>query len=402
MTVFFYRAKQGPQRLVEGLMEADSRAAALEKISGQGCFPLLVEEKREEHRRKGLASFFRRVPSKDVSLFTRQLSDLLESGVPLLRALRVTREQTENALLAEILGEMVSRIEGGDSLSGVLKRYPRVFSPLHVSLARAGEAGGTLGALLQRLSDFTEQEDEIRSKVQTAMAYPVFILAMGLGTVLFLVSFVVPRLADLFADMGQNLPLMTRVVVQASDGVTAFWWGLLVLAAILPALWRGERKEKWKMGWERLVLKVPLWGGLVRKTALARFTRTLGTLLAGHVSLIEALQVSAGVIQNAQMRDQLLQAAKRVQDGASLARSLRDLPDFPVFLSNMVAVGEEGNSLDRSLQKVAATYERDLERTLKVATSLMEPVMILGVGLVIGFIVVALLLPIFQIPTFVK
>ncbi len=363
---------------------------------------MLVEEKKEEHRRKGLASFFQRVPSKDISLFTRQLSDLLESGVPLLRALRVAREQTENALLAEVLGEMVSRIEGGDSLSGALKRYPRIFSPLHVSLTRAGEAAGTLGTMLQRLSDFTEQEDEIRSKVQTAMAYPLFILAMGLGTVLFLVSFVVPRLADLFADMGQSLPLMTRVVVQAGHGVTAFWWIPLVLAAFFPVLWRGERKEKWKTGWERLVLKVPLWGGLVRKTALARFTRTLGTLLAGHVSLIEALQVSAGVIQNSLMRDQLLQAAKRVQDGASLARSLRDLPDFPVFLSNMVAVGEEGNSLDRSLQKVAATYERDLERTLKVATSLMEPVMILGVGLVIGFIVVALLLPIFQIPTFVK
>jgi len=403
MATFIYQAKAGPQKIVEGLLEAESRQGALDKISKMGYFPVRVDESGEEKERQSSLPFMRRVGIMDLSLFTRQLSDLLESGVPLMKALRVVEDQTENKKLSQIIREIRAQVKDGKSLSDGMKSYPDVFSNVYTSLIRAGEVGGILGSTLSRLSEFAEGEDELRSKVIAAMAYPALISIVGVGTVLFLVAFIVPRLAGMFADMGQSLPWMTVLLTRASGLLTRYWWaGILLAGGGIAALSAGSRKEKGRLFLDKAVLRMPLWGTVIKKVAIARFARTLGMLLTGGVPILDALKVVTGALNHAVLEEQLGNAAQSVQHGASLSESLKGMPDFPAFICNMIAVGEEGNLLEKALFKVAVTYERQADRAVKMMTSLLEPLMILAVGSVIGFIVIAMLLPIFQIHSFMK
>jgi len=335
-------------------------------------------------------------------LWTRQLSDLLDSGVPLLTALEVVENQTENRWMQGVSSDIRLQVKNGASLSEAMRTYPDVFSSVYTSLIRAGEVGGFIGQTLSRLSEFAEGEHELRSKVLSAMAYPLLIVIVGAGTVLFLMSFVVPKLAGMFADMGQNLPLITRILAQVSAICTSYGWvGLLLAVGSVAAFRMGKGWERGRFYFDRMLVRLPVWGTVVKKVAIARLARTLGMLLSGNVPILEALRVVSGTLNHPVLQDQLRCATQSVQEGKGLAESLKGAPDFPPFICNMIAIGEEGNSLEKSLHKVAATYERDSDRAIKLMTSLLEPLMILGVGSIIGIIVVAMLLPIFQIHTFV-
>jgi type II secretory pathway component PulF len=359
---------------------------------------------------RGEDSVGRRVPlwggisGRDLVLFTRELADLLESNVPLIRALKVVQKQTGNRRLGSVVASVVSFVEGGSSFSEALRRFPEVFPPLYGSLARAGEVGGMLGTTLGRLAEFLEQEEELKSRLMAAAAYPSLIAVVGAGTVVFLMTFVVPKLAGMFVDTGQPLPYMTRALMAASSFILGPG-GLCVVGGAIVAGF-GFRRERVRrvliQTARRAVVRIPLWGQVLKRVAVARFARTLSALLAGGVPIVDALNVTADVMGHAVMREQVLRAAILVREGMSLSESLKRMPDFPLFIRNMISVGEEGNTLEKSLQKAAATYEREADRAMKLATSLMEPLMILVVGSVIGGIVVSLLLPIFQMPTFVK
>jgi type II secretory pathway component PulF len=402
MTAYAYKAKSGPGPTLEGTIEAESRPAALDKLARQGLTPVRVEELAPAGDRG--PALLGGIPAKEVGLTLRQLSDLLDSGVTLLKALRIVRAQARHPRLARALGEISSAVEGGVSLSEAMGRHRGLFGPLHGSLVRVGETAGALGMSLSRLSEVAEQEEELRARVRAALVYPLLIAGVGALTVVFLLLFVVPRLAGIFADTGQPLPLVTRMLL----GVSGFLWGwggLAALVAVPAAVWGARRAwadEALRARVDRRLFRLPVWGDAARKVAVARFARTLATLLSGGVPILEALKGSADAVGHPALKEQILAAAALVREGAPLSESLRRAPDFPSFLCQMIAVGEEGNILEKSLQKAAVTYEREADRAMKLLSSLLEPAMILAVGGVIGVIVIALLLPIFQITAFVK
>jgi len=339
----------------------------------------------------------------DVGSFTRELADLLDADVPLLRALILVKEQAGREGLARILGRVVGDVEKGESLAGALGRHGAVFSNVYVGLVRAGETSGNLASALGRLAEYLEGEHELRAKVATAVAYPALIAAVGFGTVVFLLTSVVPRLADFFVDAEQELPLVTRLLLEVSVGVSRFGWVVaLVLLMGVAAMARGGLGKGTDAWVAHVAAKIPWLGTALRKVAVARFARTLSMLLAAGVPIVEALRHVEGTIGDLGLRARLSTVARLVRGGAGLAESFRRFPEFPPFLCHMVTVGEEGNSVERSLEKVTAVYEREADRAMKLLTSLLEPLLILTVGSVVGLIVTAMLLPIFQVPAFVK
>ncbi len=393
--LFRYRAKSAPGQEVEGVLEAENRLAALGKLSDMGYFPLDVEE-----TVGGAVPFRGKVSSKDRALFTRQLADLLDAGLPLLKGLRVAAEQTSNPKLSAVLGEVSDRVEGGSSLAEALRTHGEIFPPVYVGLVRAGEVGAFLGTALERLADLEERQDDLRARIRTSLAYPGLILFTGAGTVFFLLLYVVPKLATVFEEMGQQLPWATRFLVGLGQGISSPA-GLLLLSAIVVVLLLSRHVvARWIMS--HSLTHLPVWGPLAQKASLARFGRTLSVLLASGVPILESLQLSADVLAHPVLSEKLMEARRRVGEGESLAESLRAAGGFPPFVANMIAVGEEGRSLGRSLDKVAAACERDCDRALKVFTALLEPALILVVGSVIAFIVLSMLLPIFQMSTFVR
>ena len=285
-------------------------------------------------------------------------------------------------------------------MADALRAYPTVFSPVFLGLIRAGEVGSFLGGALERLADLAERQDELRSKIQTSLAYPGLILLTGIGTVVFLLAYVVPKLATVFEEMGQELPWATRLLVETGRGISSPG-GLLVVGGGLAGIYLGRHHiESWFKSCT--LARVPVWGPLSQKAALARLGRTLSVLLGSGVPLLDSLQIAAGAVGHPLLGEKLSEVRRRVSQGESLADGFRNTGGFPLFVANMIAVGEEGRSLGRSLDKVAASCERDCDRALKVFNALLEPLLILGVGAVIAFIVLSLLLPIFQMSSFVR
>jgi len=401
MPTFEFIARRGPGESTSGLLEADNRREALEKLSAKGFYPLRITEFEERGGRRWI--LFKAVSTKDLAFFTRQLADLLESNVPLLRALELLQEQTENATLKRLLQAIMEQIRGGKSFSKALESYPDLFSSLYIHLIYAGELGGMLPVILGRLADFIEQEDEFQSRILAALAYPSFVVLIGGVTVIFLMIFVVPRLSSMFTETGQGMPWMAQGLSSVSHLLSS-WQGMLLLSLLVTmGLWGAAHSpHRTKTFLSRALARIPIWGSVMRKGMLARFTRTLAMLLAGGVPIIRALKVVSHVLDHPLFAEQIQKVTREVEQGKSFSESLRGTALFPVFICQMIAIGEEANTLEKVLEKVSATYERETDRAMKVATSLLEPVMIVGVGGVIGVIVIGMLLPIFQISTFVK
>ncbi len=401
MQKFLYKARDRGRRMVEGSLAAETEQEALARLGEMGYFPLSVaREEPVAHAQPlphafGLRTTIRR---RDVTLLTRQLADLLESGLTLTRALDVSREQTEHPRVREVLAEVASRVRDGRSFSESLAIHPRVFSPLYVSLVRSGEVGGMLGGVLARLADISEKEDEVQVKVRSALAYPALILLVGMGTVAVLLIFVIPKLVSLFQEVGQTLPLPTRILIELSRWLASYWWlAVLVAAGGAFVVRRGTRSPRARLAIDRIKLHFPLWGTLIKKVEIARFARTLAVLLSHGVPILPAIQVVVQATGNALLGGELQQIGEQLRGGATLSQGMRRGRLFPVAVIHMVAVGEESGALERSLFKIADTYEREADRVIRSMTSLVEPVMILIVGAVVGFIVISMMLPIFSI-----
>lgn len=386
---------------MEGGLEAETEQEALAKLSQMGYFPLSIQ--REETSPQGQAAprsfrLFTRIRRRDITLFTRQLADLLESGLPLMRTLDVLREQMENPRLQEVLADLASQIRDGRSLSDALAIYPRVFSPLYVSMVRSGEVGGMLGEVLARLADFAEKEEELHVKMRSALAYPILILLVGMGTIAVLLIFVVPKLVLLFQEVGQILPLPTRVLIGLSQWFVSYWWLVVSIAGLgVFLVRRGGLSQGARLAIDRIKLRLPVCGSLIKKVEIARFARSLATLLSHGVPILQGMQVVVQATGNELLRGEFQQIGEQLKGGDSLSQGMRRGRIFPALVTHMVAVGEEAGSLDRSLFKIADTYEREADRAMKLMTSLVEPVMILIMGSLVGFIVIAMLLPIFEI-----
>lgn len=401
MQKFLYKAKDGRKQVMQGILEAETERGALSKLSQMGYFPLSIQKEEAGPQRQASSrsfSIFTGIRRRDITFFTRQLSDLLEAGLTLMRALNVIQDQTENPRLQEILGDIVSHVRDGKSFSDALAVYPKVFPPIYVSMVRSGEVGGILGGVLARLADFSEKEEELQGKVRAAMAYPALICLVGMGTVAVLLIFVVPKLVLLFQDVGQVLPLPTQILIAVSNGVAKYWWGALLIAALGGFL--GKRQslpQGARLAIDRIKLRFPVWGSLIKKVEIARFARSLATLLSHGVPILQAMQSVYQATGNEMLKGELQKIGDQLRGGTTLSQGMRQSRIFPNLVINMVSVGEEAGSLDRSLIKIADTYEREADRAMKMMTALVEPVMILVMGSVVGFIVVSMLLPIFQI-----
>ncbi|MCE9613174.1 MAG: type II secretion system F family protein [Lentisphaerae bacterium] len=401
MTTYAYKAKHGPETTVEGDLEADSSAAALQALDRMGYSPIWVREKVVSgKRRRRLGWEGRPLRARDITVFTRQLASLTRSGVPILRALHTILDQTENRRMQKVVDRLEQTIRDGSMLSGAMSRFPALFPPLYLDMVRAGESAGVLDVTLTRLSDAREKEEDLRRKVQSAMAYPLLVLVVGALTVFVLLSFFLPKIVVLFKDF-QHLPLPTRILIGTSNFFSSYWyWILLLLALSMVVGRRLTTGERGRALLDAVVLRLPLVRRFVVHVEIARFARTLSLLIDAGVAIDKALELSANTLGNTLLRDEV-EAVRvgTVQKGAALSEGLKRAPHFPSFVANMTAVGEEAGRLDESLLEVAVFYEKEVDQQARVATSLIEPLLILGVGAIVGFIVAAMLLPIFELGT---
>jgi type II secretory pathway component PulF len=397
MPTYIYRAKDGPGRTVEGEVGAENESAAANAVDSMGLSPVWVREKPEA--RRGSSIFRPRgVSARDVTVFSRQLASLLKAGVPILRALTTIRDQTSKPDFRRVVEDVEQRIRRGEMLSESLLPYPKLFPELYVNMVRSGEWGGVLDAMLERLANMREQEEEIRRKVQGAMAYPLLVVGVGFVTVFILLAFFMPKVVDLFAGY-QDLPLPTRILIGVSGFFSSSWYWLILLGILAGAVYyRIRSQEQGRLAVDRLKLRIPLLRGFIQQSEIARFARTLSLLLDSGVAIDRGLELSARTLRNSVLRKEIENVRHdTVQQGMTMSAGLKRSQHIPPFVANMTAVGEESGKLETALTEIATFYEKEVEQQSRMAVSLLEPVLILIVGAVVGLIVMAMLLPIFEI-----
>ena len=400
MAVFIYKAKAGPAKTVEGELQAESRPAAVAALDRMGYSPVWVKEKAGGSHKKRRRFAQRPVRPRDITVLTRQLASLIRSGVPILRGLRTIADQTESERLRTVVSDMEGTVRDGSMLSVAMSKYPSLFSMLYVDMVRAGESGGILDDSLTRLADAREKEEDFRRKVQSAMAYPCLVLVVGLITVFILLSFFLPQVVSLFKDY-PSLPLPTRMLISTSEFFDQNWYWIVIIVLLLGAVFkRLMTLERGRLMLDGAILRVPLISKFVQQSEISRFARTLALLLEAGLPIDKSLELSGKTMQNTVMRNEISDVARRtVQQGESLTVGLQASDHFPAFVTNMTAVGEEVGTLETSLNEIATFYEKEMDQQARLVTSLIEPLLILAVGGVVGFIVAAMLLPIFELGT---
>ncbi len=397
MPQFAYRAKDSALKIVEGTIEADNEASAISRLGTQGIFPSVITETGGAVAASALFAP-RRVAPQTLAYTTRQLADLLAGGLPLLNALTLLAKQTEHRGLQHVIEGLAAAVRDGRSLSEALSSHPEVFPSLYISMVRAGEAGGALEQALARLAELGEHEAELRSRIVMASVYPFVVLCIAFAMTLFLMTYVIPKLAVVFEESGQLLPLPTRMLLGVSHALTQWWWLLAALMVVVGwALKQWYQSPGGRVLVDKMLMTLPGVGLLVRKLETARFTRNLGNMISQGVPVLQALGVVTQNVGNSILRSAVTQVEALVRDGSSIAAALEHSGQFPPFVSNMVAIGEESGTVDSALLKVSATYEREVDRTMRALTTVLEPVLLVLVAGVVMFIVLAMLLPVFQI-----
>lgn len=400
MPLFDYAGYNAQGKKVSGVIEGSGRRTVLQLLKNQGIVATeIVQQSVAPKTRRGLPAWLtrRRIPVNDLAAATRQLATLLGAGIALDEALATLAGQQEKPGFAKALTQTREDVVQGQALHQGLARHSHIFSELYVNMVQVGESSGTLDQVLHRLADFLEEQARLRSRIQAAMAYPVLMALIGTGVLFFLMAFVVPKVTRMLEDMDRALPLPTQLLISTSDFLSNWWWLLLLLmAGALLILAQYLKTEAGKMGLDRLKLNLPMFGKLNLLLATARFTRTLGTLLRSGVPLLAALQIVQNLMGNRVLKQVLEDTISAVREGESLAQPLLRSGIFPKMVSQMAAVGEKSGELEEMLFKVADAYEHQVDSTINALLSLLEPVMILLMGTVVGFIVLAILLPIFE------
>ncbi len=403
MSTFSYKALDTRGLAAVGQIDGDSKAAVAATLRNRG---LTVIDLNEVKRGLGQIQIGGRIRSKDLTVFSRQFATMVNSGLSMLRCLYVLEEQTENKKLAKVVGAVRADVEAGISLSDSLEKHPKVFSRLYVSMIRAGEIGGILDIVLNRLATQLEKEDSIRRAVKSAMVYPVVIGVFAILVLIGMVMFLIPVFAGMYKELGDaELPLLTRIMVSFSD-ILRSWWGLIILGVVVLLIWtffRLKRTEKGAMVWDRFKLRVPMGvGQIVRKLAIARFSRTLGTLISSGVPILQAIEITGQAAGNAVIEKGMKDVQQSVKEGEPITTPLEKLSVFPAMVTQMIAVGEETGSLDAMLGKIADFYEDEVNASIKSLTSVIEPIMMLFVGGIVGVVVISMYLPIFNMMNIVK
>ncbi|MCH8273641.1 MAG: type II secretion system F family protein [Armatimonadetes bacterium] len=396
MPVYSYTFRDASGAIQKGTAEADSEELLRQRFEEQGFAILEVEMIRARSAR---ARTYGKVRLKTLSLFCRQFSTMVDAGVSLVRCLDVLGQQTTDPKLRKIIADISERVEGGESLSRAMQRHPKTFNNLFIGLVRAGEIGGILEEALQRLSHFLEKDVELRRKVKAAVTYPILVVILAIAIVLLLMTVVVPKFMETFEELGvTELPGPTQMLMNISDFLIHRWWVLLLGIAFFLILWKAFVSTHFgRRVADRIKLKIPIIGTLHHKICLARFSRTLGTLLTSGVPILQAMETVAGTVGNHIMADAVLEARARIREGDRIGDPLEKSRQFPPMVVHMIAVGEESGSLDYMLQKIADFYEAEVEATLASLTAAIEPILIVGLGFIVLFIVVSIFLPLVEV-----
>lgn len=400
MPTFAYKARMLTGSVTEGIIEAANQRAAIDQLRGQKMTPIEVNEagKSLVDILNGINPFKPNVKPKELVLFSRQLSTLVSAGVPLVQGLSILEEQVESALFKSIVHSIREDIEAGQSITEALRKHPKAFSELYVSMIKAGEVGGILDVILERLSAYLEAAETLKGKVKGAMMYPIVVSSIAGAVTLFLIIGVIPTFTGIFQGFGAELPFITQMMINLSDFLRNYIV-LIILApiAIFIAFKQFRKTEKGMIMTDNLSLKLPVFGILLKKVAVAKFTRTLGTLIKSGVPILQALETVAKTAGNKVIEIAVMSSREAVKEGERIATPLRKSAVFPPMVVQMVAIGEETGNLDAMLNKIADFYDQEVDTAVKALTSMIEPIIIVVMGLVIGFIVIAMFMPMFEL-----
>ncbi len=406
MAVFEYKALNTKGKQVLGMVDADSLPAARSRLRDRQLYPVSLAQVRSAADEKGQKHridlsgfrFFSKIRSSEIAMITRLIATLLSAGFPLVRAVATVAGQTRSQAFQKVLSRIKDAIEEGSSFADALRLYPHVFSGVYVNMVAAGESSGTLEVVLERLADFAEGREETRKKIQAALAYPMIMSVIGFLVLVILLTYIVPGIIAIFSDMNQTLPLPTLILIRVSDFFTGFWWALILMPVLAGlGIYMIRKTDKGELYTDLVVIRLPVAGGLIRKLIAARFSRTLGSLLENGVPLMTALTIARKIAGNRVISDLIQKAADGVEQGGELGAALSTSRYFPRLASRMIQVGEKSGELEKMLAKTADLYERDVQAAVTAATALVEPVIILVMGVVVGLIILAVCLPIVEI-----
>jgi general secretion pathway protein F len=406
VAVFEYRGiLVGTGKPVKGVRDAENAKALRTTLRKDGVLlTVATEGKAAEAKAKRnikLFEFFGRPSTSDVAVLTRQLATLVGAGIPLFESLNALIEQIENDQLKRALTQVREQVREGTSFAKALEAHPTVFPPLYISMVRAGEASGTLTQVLERLTQFMESQAKLKGKVTSALAYPILMAIIGTTLVSILMIAVVPNVTTIFASMDQALPWYTALLITTSDFMAGYWWLLLALLGLgIYGFRRWVRTPQGRMRWDNIVLKIPVFGKVVLMLAIARFARTLATLLSSGVALLTAMDIVSNVLGNAALEKVVMEAIGSIREGQSIAEPLRRSRKFPPIVTHMIAIGEKSGQLEGMLESVANAYDTEVDNRVQILTSLMEPLIIVAMGGVVGFIAVSILMPLIQMSSF--
>jgi type IV pilus assembly protein PilC len=405
MSTFVYKVRDVRGIPANGEVEADSRAVVATELRNKGYTVVKINEKNAGTSLSGMLKDTKRIKSKHITIFSRQFATMISSGLALLRALYILENQTQNPKLKQVIGEIRTDVEGGSSLSDSLEKHPKVFNRLYISMVRAGEAGGILDETLNRVAAQLEAEDSLKRTVRSAMVYPLLIASFALLVMIAMVLFIIPIFSKMYADMGSQLPLLTRIMVNISDTMRSVW-GIFIFAAafgMIYGLIRLKRTEQGTAVWDRAKLHTPMGiGDIMLKLSMARFSRTLSTLVSSGVPILQAIEITGETAGNVVVSDAMATVKREVKEGRPMSDPLTKISVFPPMVTQMIAVGEETGAVDTMLNKIAEFYEDEVSASIKSLTSILEPIMMMGVGAIVGVIVISLYLPIFNLMNIVK
>lgn len=393
MAVYKFKAKTMDGRLIEGLQEAESEQVLRDKLDREGVFVLEVSSGQAAAVKK---RFFggRKVKLKDLSIFCWQLFTMINSGMTLIESLRAIHKQTQTPALKSALGDVVGEVEKGAAFSQALSRFPNVFPALFVQLINAGEISGTLDKIMERLASFLEHELKIRSKIKGAMTYPSVLLFISLGVCLFLVCVILPRFSEMFSDMGMKAPFITRFMLGLSSFIIHYFYLIILgIVGLVAGVKHLVKTPKGRYYFDKAALKTPLFGPLVEKSIVSSFTLTFGTLINAGIGVVEALDITAKTVSNSLINGALIDAKGKISKGQGIAVAFESTHLFPEMVVNMVRVGEQTGTLDKMLGKVAEFFDREMNETIEAFTKLIEPVFLVGMSVIVGFICLSIFLP---------
>ncbi len=398
--MYVYRARDSGGQMVRGRADADSEQEVIQRLRNQGLLVLELERDRDLQvmlQQQGTL-FARRTSGKDLAVFARQFATMINAGLPVVTALKVQAKQTGNQRLKQALLHIAADVEAGEGLATAFARQGEVFPTVMVQMIAAGEVGGILDEVLLRLATQLEKDEAIRQKVRSAMIYPAIVTCVAVLVVIFLMTFVVPRFVEVYADLGADLPSVTKLLITVSGLLQRYWWGALTLMAVAAIGFRTwVRTEEGAIIWDRVLLRLPVFGPMMTKQSIGRFARTLGGLLTSGVTILKALAVVERTVGNRVVASAVRSALEEVRQGQNLVVPLRRSAVFPPMVLEMVSIGEETGTLEEMLAKVADFYEEEVQRTAERLSSSLEPIIIVGLAVTIGFIVASMMLPIFNL-----